>query len=213
MNDWQEKRLKEFCGYYKWPIDDTRKMFENSREFYELVWLGMDTKDRKQEEDYYNGPWLTLRQMSYPEGDAWPNTVCWFIDEMESGETLLDFGCGTGDLLHYASFRGIKCTGIELPGKVEFLKYRRNLASGNWKILSEIPMDIKFDRAIAISSLDHVTSPILVARVICSLTKGKVMATPCIDETYDRPTHNKAILKHVPAAFKVIEEHNAHLRT
>ena len=64
MNSWQESRLKEFCEFYGWPIEDTRKMFDNSREFFELVWRGMDPKDRAAEEVYYNGPWLTLRQMS-----------------------------------------------------------------------------------------------------------------------------------------------------
>jgi len=210
MNAWQEGRLKEFCDFYKWPIEDTRKMFENSREFFELVWRGMDPKTREEEEVYYNGPWLTLRQMSYTEDQGFPDYYKKFISEMKLGGYLLDYGCGVGDTLIYAYNLKVNATGVEVPGKGPFLNYRKDIRKGGWIVTepSKPVFNWKYDRAILSSILDHVPDPVGLATKVSSATKGPILATPCIDETYDRPTHAKWILKNVPAAFEVINEHN-----
>lgn len=211
LTQWQEGRLKEFCEFYGWPEVDTRVLFEHSREFFEGVWRGMNPKTRKEEETYYNGPWLTLRQMSYDEPVAMPNSIKTFIDKLPLDAVLLDFGCGVGDTLIHAFKKKICSYGIEMPGKLPFLEFRRNKINGWWKLSDTLPEHIKFSNAICASSLDHVPNPIEIAEKVCSMVSGEIFATPCIDETYNRPTHEKYILKQVPAAFNVIKEHNAHI--
>jgi len=220
MNDFQKARLKEFCDFYKWPEDQTAQLFECSKAFFECIWRGMDIdnapSDRDKEMEYYNAPWHTLRQMSYTEDEAFPSTIKAFIDEIKPKEFLLDVGCGVGDALIYAANKSINAHGIEVVGKLPFLLYR---LKGKAKVDESCAFEggmfpfKHFNRAILISYLDHVPRPVDAAKMICCLVKGPIYATPCIDETYDRPIHQKYILKHVPAAFKVIEAHNASLRT
>lgn len=203
MNDFQKKRAKEFSDFYGWPLEQVEELFGCSKAFFECVWLGMNPITREEEEAYYNGPWLTLRQMSYDENDALPNSLRKFIEEMKPNQKLISIGCGVGDDILYAQNRGIEAIAQEVTSKCEFLKFR------GIKITTRDIPDEKFDRAIMSSVLDHVPDPEGLAELMCRLTNGPIYATPCIDETYDRPTHNKAILKHVPEAFRIIKEHNA----
>lgn len=209
MNEWQEQRAKEFADFYGWPLVDVQALFGTSKSFFECVWRGMNPRTRAEEEAYYNGPWLTLRQMSYTREEVLPSSITDFIDAMTPGEALLDFGCGVGDCLIYAAARGVHAVGVEVPGKQAFLVYRHSLHAGPWRAYDHLP-DGRFDRALLISSLDHVPDPVATAKTIALITRGPIYATPCIDETYDRPTHAKYILKHVPEAFEVIREHNKH---
>ena len=210
MNDYQRIRLKEFCEFYKWPEDQTAQLFECSKAFFECVWLGMDPKSRDEEMAYYNGPWLTLRQMSYSEVDSFPDEAKALIDNMKPGQNLLEFGCGVGDGLIYAAKKGINVYGVEVAGKIPFLNFRRKYHGCHYTLAESLCRfkGIIFQGALLISSLDHVPDPISLAMEISIMTQGPIYATPCIDETYDRPTHNKEILKHVPEAFKIIDEHN-----
>ncbi len=211
MNDYQKARLKEFCDFYGWPEDQTAQLFECSKAFFECVWRGMNPATRREEIDYYNGPWLTLRQMSYDEPDTFPSEAKKLIDELPEGSTVFEFGCGVGDGLIYAAQKGMKVYGTEVLCKIPFIRHRLEIRGLNDVSLGfdfDDIGDIKPDLSLFISSLDHVPDPVGVAKLVCSKTLGKVFATPCIDETYDRPTHNKNILLYVPEAFRVIDEHN-----
>lgn len=210
MNKWQENRLKEFCDFYGWPVEDTRKMFENSREFFELVWLGMNPTDQRLRSQYYNGPWLTLRQMSYDRGDALPQYVISFIDEMQPAESLLDYGCGVGDGVLYAASRGVLAHAVEVPSKIPFLRFRAERVGVAIKTYYPAAewFHQKYHRATLLSVLDHVEDPVDLANKVVSCTTGPILASPRIDESYDRPTHEKEILKHVPEAFEILDRHN-----
>lgn len=208
MNDWQEKRVQEFSSFYGWPVDQVRELFGVSKSFFECIWLGLNPQTREEEEAYYNSPWLTLRQMSYSENDALPTSLKKFIEEMKPGQMLLDFGCGVGDTLIHASKHDIFSIGIEMPGKIPFISHRIDKLSPKPILNTELRVEL-VNRSILSSVLDHIPNPVSFAKKICSITAGPIWASPCIDETYDRPMHNKTILKQVPAAFEVIREHNA----
>lgn len=206
MNDWQRLRAKEFSDFYGWPLHQVEELFSVSKSFFECVWLGMNPVERWQEELYYNGPWLTLRQMSYDENDALPTSLKHFIDE--SSGLVLDFGCGAGDTLIYGAQKDKAMMGIETLGKIPFLKYRRDIRGLDYDLISGGPLPLKAERVILSSVLDHLPDPVSFAHQIVKISAGPIYATPCIDESYDRPTHNKEILRHVPEAFKIIRKHN-----
>ena len=124
---------------------------------------------------------------------------------MDKGQKLLSYGCGVGDDILYAKSKEVLAFGVEVPGKLEFLRFRG--------VLCGTAANGIYSRSILSSILDHVPDPVGLAREVSNITIGPILATPKIDESYDRPTHQKYILKNVPAAFKVIEEHNANLQT
>ncbi len=209
-----EGRLHEFCEFYGWPKGQTRELFKCSTAFFECVWRGLDPQTEEEAQAYFNGPWLTLRQMAYGPKFA-PNTkVKRVIDEMKPGERFLDYGCGVGDSLIYAEERGIEAWGIEVPGKHDFLAFRRDRRKQKWRVSipgTGHPRLLSYDRSVICGSLDHMDDPVAIAKLLCRVTKGHILATPRINDTYDRPTHVPRILKQLPEAFDLIDAHNANL--
>lgn len=205
-----EGRLHEFCEFYGWPKGQTRELFKCSTAFFECVWRGLDPQTEEEAQAYFAGPWMSLRQMAYGPKFAPNKKVRDVIDEMKPGEWFLDYGCGVGDSLIYAEKRGVHAVGTEVKGKLSFLDFRREKRKHTWKAFPPQWLGVnKFDRSVICGSLDHMDDPVAVAKLLCRVTKGHILATPRIDDTYDRPTHVPRILKQLPEAFNLIDEHNA----
>ncbi len=207
-------RLQEFAEFYGWPYEHVRQLAKCSTAFFECVWRGLDPQTEEEAQAYFAGPWLTLRQMSYPPKFAPNKKVRDVIDKMKPGEWFLDYGCGVGDSLIYAEEQHVLGVGIEVSGKLPFLNYRKTKRNHHWSVYSAIEFyqDSAFDRSVICGSLDHMDDPVAVAKLLCRVTKGHVLATPRIDDTYDRPTHVPRILKQLPEAFDLIDEHNERVK-
>lgn len=170
----------------------------------------MDPKTSEEYQRYYTGRWHTLRQMAYTEDMVFDSRICKFLDKIKTDETFMDYGCGVGDLPIYLAGRGIKCFVVEVSGeKCDFLKYRFDKRKLDITVIpttfgEPYPEYDQVDYTVASSILDHAPDPIQLARHLVERTRKEIYATPCINETYDRPCHVKEFLVHVPAAFDLI---------
>ncbi len=205
-------RLEEFAEFHDWPYEHVRELAKCSVAFFECVWRGLNPQTEDETRAYYDGPWLTLRQMAYPDKFCPNKKVRDVIDSMKAGQKLLDYGCGVGDSLIYAENCGVVAWGVEVPGKIPFLKYRRNRRNQNWTVVEPDWVlqreGFTAHRSVICGSLDHCDDPVDVARFLCRVTEGNILCTPRIGPEYDRPTHVNAILEKLPEAYAEIDAHN-----
>jgi cyclopropane fatty-acyl-phospholipid synthase-like methyltransferase len=205
------ERAKQVCEFFHLPMELVLCLFKHSKEYFEGMWKPFE--DSKTQDDYYSAGFYTIRQMSYTfpnRGETFSGAIHERLEKWKG--SLLDFGCGVGDYLIAYALKGNNCHAVEHRGvPIEFLKYRVKKYGVEDRVqIHERVSNVsgKVNNTFLLSALDHVENPELYATVISNMTKGEIYATPCIDETYDRPTHEKHILRKVPDAFKIIEEHN-----
>lgn len=199
----RESRITEVQEFFGYPRELVETLFKYSKEYYEGVWHAFE----EMQPYYYGAGFYAIRQMSYTQEQVFPGYIREFLDNMQPGETAQDVGCGVGDNLIYLAKRGVKCYATEHQGlPVEFLKYRFKKHGVTAEITHKL---VQTDYKLFLSSLDHLDDPVAVAEYAAHTTRKRILASPCIDETYDRPAHDKRILKHVPEAFRIINEHNA----
>jgi len=87
----------------------------------------------------------------------------WFIDK-NIGKSILDLGCGSGELLIFFKDIGFEVSGIEIdPETSQFLKNTYNLNIHNQDMDSSFPFpDNSFDIVVARHSLEHTHNPLRV---------------------------------------------------
>lgn len=206
----RKERAAQMSEFFGWTPDLVEKLFEHSKEYFEGIWHAFEMSGCV--DAYYSSGYYTVRQMSYTFGDG----HCFgspIIKRLEAWKgSLLDFGCGVGDCVIVHALHGKECYAVEHKGvPIEFLKYRvkKYGVEGLVHIVESLD-DIgkKIDNAFLLSALDHVQNPVAMAETICRKVSGEIYAAPCVDENYNRPTHEKYILRHVPAAFEIIKNHN-----
>lgn len=199
-----ENRKQEVCDFFGYPRELVDALFKYSKEYFEEPWERFYPNHVS---TYYAAGFYIIRQMSYSLKDVFTDRMLDWLEKVEGSCT--DYGCGVGDLLIYLAKRGVDCIAVEHRGlPVEFLEWRFRRYGVEVLVLPEGHF-VESDYSLAISSLDHVASPIDFAKHLTRCTRRKIFATPCIDETYDRPTHIKEILADVPEAFRIINEFNA----
>jgi SAM-dependent methyltransferase len=79
-----------------------------------------------------------------------------------AGATVLDFGCGSGEILDALQEHGWTTYGIEPALKTAFARHRE---------LEAIPASAMFDLAIAHHVLEHVSSPLAILRALAGSLK------------------------------------------
>lgn len=206
----RQERAAQVSEFFGWPLDLVGKLFDHSKEYFEGIWHAFEASECV--DAYYASGFYTIRQMSYTFGDGhvFSGAIQQCLERWKA--SLLDFGCGVGDYVIAHALAGHECYAIEHKGvPIEFLKYRIKKYGVEDRVHvldSLIYMDKQVDNAFLLSSLDHVPAPVAFAEAVCKIVKGEIYASPCIDESYDRPTHEKYILRKVPAAFEIIKAHN-----
>lgn len=209
MSPSQKERVEEFLQFYKWPADIVLPMVDVSRSFFEMAWLALNPKTAEERFKYYDTPWLTFRQMTYEYDQALPDYVREFIDQMRPGQRLVSVGCGVGDDLLYAAERGIEVFAVEVPHKLEFLKFRfERRGFAGFHLDTELQHTV-YDRALLLSSLDHLDDPVLFCQKLVTQVNSKILAQPRETDSFKRPTHEKFIIDQLPAAFAILDKHNA----
>lgn len=87
----------------------------------------------------------------------------WALDMLApaAGESLLDIGCGLGDLLWYAAQRQVTCVGIDLsPVAIEQARRRVPVAQLMVASAEDLPFaDNSFDGVAILGSLEHLLDP------------------------------------------------------
>lgn len=87
----------------------------------------------------------------------------WVLDALDTkpGQSLLDVACGLGDLLHYASQSGLRCSGVDLsPVALRQAKERAPTASVSVGNGQHLPFaDESFDIVTLLGSLEHFLDP------------------------------------------------------
>lgn len=200
----RESRISDAVDFFGWPRELVECMFDHSKAYFEGPWERYYPNAVFQ---YYFAGYYQIRQLSYSKAQIFTENVCGFLDQING--SCLDFGCGVGDYAMYLKMSGFPVAVVEHPGiPYEFLTFRFNKYGLDIPVYVEEAMIPERDYTLLISVIDHIRDPIGFVRKMCRFTNKKVFATPCIDETYDRPTHIKSILKDVPRAFEVINEHN-----
>jgi len=203
----RETRILEVVDYFKYPRPLVEALFEHSKEFFEGAWHGFLPS---WQEAYYCANYYIIRQMSYQDILKKERAVMAFVENIKAGESVIDIGCGVGDYLIYLAHKGVKCFAVEHVGTPRnFLEWRFKRYGVDIEIVKPDSAFPVTDYTLLLSALDHFENPIEKAKFFCECNRKGIYATPCIDETYDRPTHEKTILKDVPQAFKIIEVHNA----
>ncbi len=109
----------------------------------------------------------------------------WFIDK-NNGNSILDLGCGSGELLIFFKEKGFNVTGIEIdPITSQFLKNTYNLNVFNQDMDSSFPFpDNSFDIVISRHSLEHTHNPLNVLLEIHRVLKPNgrlILGLPNID--------------------------------
>jgi hypothetical protein len=138
-------------------------------------------------------------------------TRVWLDEIIKDGGSVVEIGAGAMDTGLYLNKNHIKYTASEHWGFPEQLCVFRKKKYGCEDITvvnekQEIP---EADHAICLSVIDHLNDPIgFVQEKLLPKIKKCIWARPCISETYDRPAHDKKILKDVPEAFRLIDEFN-----
>jgi SAM-dependent methyltransferase len=209
-----EKRREDCHEFFGWPYELIDMMFKYSKEYYENPWENL----KNNPELYYSCGLYLIRQLSYTQsfgsmlpGQQSRNECDEIIKNIPC--SVLEVGCGNGDLAMYMAAHGIKVYVSEHSGiPEEFLKWRFRKYGLNIEIFTEktgYPLGLRTDYLVANSIIDHLYNPIEQVKVFCQIAQKKIFARPEIDENYDRPAHDKVILKDVPECFKMIREHNA----
>lgn len=200
-----ETRLREAQEFFGWPRELVQMMFKHSKQYFEGVWKRYDR--RSMFFQYYASGYYTIRQLSYSKQEIFTSNVCGILNQIDG--SCVDYACGVGDYALYLKLSGVPVAVLEHPGlPTEFLHFRFSAWGLDIPIYEPGQAVPERDYTLLISAIDHIDNPINFVKDICRFTNKKVLATPCIDETYDRPTHIKSILKDVPKAFEIIHEFN-----
>lgn len=202
----RESRIQDAVEFFGWPRELVECMMKNSLSYFEGVW-GRYYPDMV--DYYYAAGYYIVRQLSYTKDQIFTDDVCKILDQVSG--SCLDFACGVGDYAMYISMNyGYDVFVVEHPGLparfADFRFRKHGLKIPVYLAAGSVP-DV--DHALLISALDHVHCPVDFIKNLSRHVRKKIFATPCIDETYDRPTHIKSILADVPKAFEVIRDHNA----
>lgn len=109
------------------------------------------------------------------------NTILDLFEPFRQSGKLLEFGCGEGFFLEEALKRKWEVVGIEISDKLVKICNDKNILT--YKNLSEIPIsdNSKFDIAVSIEVIEHLTNPQPYMKAINSLLRsggGLYMTTP-----------------------------------
>jgi len=120
----------------------------------------------------------------------------WSVDllALESGQRVLEIGCGPGVALELCLGRdGVRAVGVDHSGLMIKQAGKRNVRAvkaGRLRLvegtIDTLPLEAPFDRVFSINVIQFVDRPAFVARAKALLKPGGVMAT-----TY-QPRHAKA---------------------
>lgn len=206
----RESRMEDAMEFFGWPREVVEALFKDSKAYFENPWQRFYPNHV---DAYYAAGFYIIRQLSYSQEDIFSSNVRSFLDQVDG--PCLDYACGVGDYVMYLACLGIPVFAVEHPGlPTTFLEFRFKKYFGQQgPIIPVYPAgDLHklpyVDYALLISAIDHIPDPVRFAEQLSCLVRKKIFATPCIDETYDRPTHIKEILKDVPAAFDFINQFN-----
>lgn len=113
-------------------------------------------------------------------------------------DSVLDFGCGSGDILEKLFCR--EKYGIEINDYA--IKKARQKGLTIYKTLAKIPRGLTFDVIISHHALEHVENPFLILKGLQTLLKNRglmIFVVPIDDWRIQKKYHKKDINKHLYA--------------
>jgi 2-polyprenyl-3-methyl-5-hydroxy-6-metoxy-1,4-benzoquinol methylase len=136
-------------------------------------------------------------------------TRVWLENIIKDGGSVLEIGAGAMDTGLFLSKNGIKYTAIEHSGyPQELCKFRAKKYGCDITVLNEKDELPQSDHCLCLSVIDHLYNPIEFVERLAQKINKCIWARPNISIDYDRPAHDKRILKDVPQAFQIIDEFN-----
>jgi SAM-dependent methyltransferase len=155
---------------------------------------------------WYSTTWIypkTLQLKPMSEADVAANWA-WgtFLDVIPPAPaTLLDVGCGAGDLLHAAQLRGFDAEGVDFqPELVRFGReaYGLRLFCGDlWEVLAA---ERRYDVVSAFEVVEHVERPLEFLRALANAGTYVAVSVPCAERRpalfargFDDPPHHLTI--------------------
>ena len=207
-------RREDCHEFFGWPYELIDKLFQYSKEYYEGPWENIKHDD-KLIDIYYSCGFYCVRQLSYnldggnlsmKPGQL---TRVWLEEIIKDGGSVLEIGAGAMDTGLFLSKNGIKYTAIEHSGyPQELCKFRAKKYGCDITVLNEKDELPQADHCLCLSVIDHLYNPIEFVERLAQKINKCIWARPNISIDYDRPAHDKRILKDVPQAFQIIDEFN-----
>ena len=163
--------------------------------------------------DWYGRTWIYTRRPAAtpPSLAAIESNWAWdaFLRELPvSKGTLLDVGCGQGDLLYAARLRGLEVEGVDFqPELVRIARECYGLNASCRDIWEMIEDRRRFDVVTAFEVVEHVERPVEFLRALGSIGRYVAVSVPCAERQpaffargFDDPPHHLTIW--TPAALQ-----------